>query len=107
MKRLHLKHGYHDGLIRAIRYRGDADVVFEIDLCSCCNPSPGSATLSLLGLRNFAEVQELLESARQANAGRGYIDEIIAIVREAERGYRLNLATAGAVCVDARGLHEA
>jgi hypothetical protein len=107
MKRLKLNHGYHDALIRAIRYRDNADVVLEIDLCSCCNPSPGSATLSFFGLRNFAELQEVLESSRQANAERGYIDEIVAIGRDDERGYQLELVSAGAVRVDARGLHEA
>src|SRR5262249_14351854 len=106
MKRLKLQHEYHDARITAIRYRDTTDVILEIDLCGCCNPSPGSATLSFLGLRNFQEVQQALERAREANAGRGSIDEIVAIVRE-ERGYLLDLATVGGVRVDARGLHEA
>jgi hypothetical protein len=107
MKRLKLKHSYHDAVIRAICYCNNADVLLDVDLCSCCNPSPGPATLSLLDLRNFAEVQQLLESAREANVGRGYLDEIIGIVREGKQGYLLDLATVGEVRVDARGLHEA
>lgn len=106
MKRLKLNHGYHDALIRAIRY-DDEDVIIDIDLCSCCNPSPGPATLSFLGLRNLAEVRAALEAARQANAERGYVDEIIGIMRDDERGVLLDLMTAGSVHVDARGLHEA
>jgi hypothetical protein len=107
MKRLKLKHGYHDARIREIRYHDNVDVVLDVDLCGCCNPSPGFATLSLLGLRNFAEVQALLEAARHTNAQRGYIDEIVTIGRAEGRGYLLNLTTAGAVHADARGFHEA
>jgi hypothetical protein len=107
MKRLKFKHCYHDGLILAVRYRDNADVVIDIDLCSCCNPSPGPAILTLLGLRNFAEVRQALEPAQRANAAKGYIDEIIGIVRIDGGAYLLDLATAGAVRVEARGLHEA
>lgn len=107
MKRLKLQHGYHDALIKAIRYRDNADVMLEVGLCSCCNPSTGRVTLSLLGLRNSAEVHGALEAARQANAERDSIDEIVSIVRHDERGYLLSLMTAGAVHVDARGLYEA
>jgi hypothetical protein len=107
MKHLKLKHGYHDGIIRAIRYRNGTDVALDIDLCSCCNPSPDPAALSLLGLRNFPDVQRPLESARQANAERGFIDEIVDILRDDERGYLFDLMTAGEIRVDARGLHEA
>jgi hypothetical protein len=107
MKRLKLTHGYHDALVRAIRYRDNADVILDVDLCSCCNPSLGRATLSFLGLRNFAGVHAALEAARHANAKRDYIDEIVGIVRHEGRGYVLNLMTAGAMHADARGLHEA
>jgi hypothetical protein len=107
MKRLKLQHGYHDALILAVRYRDDEDVILEVGLCNCCNPSTGPATLSLLSLRNFAEVRAALEAARQANAGRGYVDEIVAVGRANGRGYQLDLMTAGPVRVDARGLHEA
>jgi hypothetical protein len=107
MKALKLNHRYHDALIRAIRYRDEEDVVFEIDLCSCCNLSPGSAILSFLGLRNFVDVHELLESARKKNTAKAYVDEIIGISRDDKRGYLLDLSTAGAVRLDARGLHEA
>jgi hypothetical protein len=106
MRRLKLEHGYHDALIRAIRYGDGPDVVIDVDLCSCCNPSAVSATLSLLGVRNFAEVQAALESARQVNVERGYVDEIVGIVRGGKRGFLLDLVTAGSVRVDARGLHE-
>ena len=82
-------------------------MILEVGLCGCCNPSTGAATLSLLGLRNFGEVRAALESARQANAGRGYVDEIVAVGRADGRGYQFGLMTAGPVCVEARGLHEA
>jgi hypothetical protein len=107
MKRLNLQHGYHDALIKAIRYRDSEDVVIDIDLCSCCNPSPGLATLSFLGVRNFAEVLAALEHAKQANAIRRNIDEIVVVARDDQRGYKVFLSAAGAVKVDARGLHEA
>lgn len=107
MKRLKLKHGYHDAVIRVIRYHDNEDVAIEVDLCSCCNPSAGPATLSPVGLRNFADVKAALERSRQANAGRGYVDEIVAVMRHDKRGYQFDLATAGPVHVDARGLHEA
>jgi hypothetical protein len=82
MKRLKLTHGYHDALVRAVRYRDEADVILDVDLCSCCNPW-------------------------QANTERPYIDEIIGIFRHEGRGYVLDLMTAGGVHADARGLHEA
>jgi hypothetical protein len=63
MKQLKLQHGYHDALIRGVSYRDDEDVVLEVGLCSCCNPSTCAATLSLLGLRNSAEVLAALEAA--------------------------------------------
>jgi hypothetical protein len=107
MKRPKLKHSYHDAIIKAVRYRGDADVLLEIDLCTCCNASAGPATLCLLGLRNFAAVHEALESAHKQNAERGYVDEIVGVFRDQERGYLFDLITAGTVRVDARGLDEA
>jgi hypothetical protein len=107
MKRLKLKHAYHDALIRSIRYRDNEDVAFDIDLCNCCNPSPATVTLTLLGVQNFAEMQAALEAARQRNAERGYIDGIVGIVRGNERGVLLDLMVAGVLHVDARGLHEA
>jgi hypothetical protein len=106
MRRLKLKHGYHDALIRAVRYRDNEDVAIDIDLCNCCKPLPGTVTLTFLGVRNFAELQAVLERARQGNAERGYIDEIVGIVRGDERGFLLDLMLGGAVHVDARGLHE-
>jgi len=57
MKGLKLKHNYHDAIIREIRFRENADVFFDVELCSCCNLSPGPVTLGLLGLRNFTDVQ--------------------------------------------------
>jgi hypothetical protein len=51
-------------------------------------------------------VQAALESARQVNVERGYVDEIVGIVRGGKRGFLLDLVTAGSVRVDARGLHE-
>ncbi len=107
MKQVKLKHSYHDARIKAIRYCDDRDVVLDVHLCSCCNPSQGPATLSFLGLRNFAQMQAALEIARQANAGHDSIDEIIGILRDDERGYILDLATAGSLHLDPRGLHEA
>lgn len=106
MKRLKLKNGYHDALIRAIRYSDESDVILDVDLCSCCNASTGRATLCLTGIRNFAEVQKALESARATNAKRDYIDEIIAVLRADDRGYLLDLMTAGGLHVDAKALHE-
>ena len=52
------------------------------------------------------EVQAALEAARQTNAGRNQIDEIVGIMKE-ERGYLLDIATAGVVHIDGRGLLEA
>jgi hypothetical protein len=107
MKRVKLQYRYHDALIRAIRYRDDSDVVFEVELCSCCNPTACPATLTLLGVRNFTLLQKALEAARLANSSRGYVDEFVSVGRSEERGYLLDLASAGTLHVDARGLHEA
>jgi len=106
MRRLKLKNGYHDSLIRAIRYIDETDIMLDVDLCSCCNVSPGRATLCLNGVRNFADVRQALESARVKNTKRDYIDEIYAVLRADERGYLLGLMTAGQVRVDAQALHE-
>lgn len=106
MKRLKLKNGYHDSLVRAIRYIGETDIMLDVDLCSCCNVSPGRATLCLNGVRNYAKVRQALESARAKNTKRGYIDEIYAVLRADDRGYLLGLMTAGQVRVDAQTLHE-
>lgn len=106
MKRLTLKHAYHDALILEVRYPNGEDVVLEIDLCGVVNPSAGVATLHFLGVRNFEAVRDGFEAARRVNAARPGIDEIIAVGRSEDRGYLLDLAMAGAVRIDARGLVE-
>ena len=105
-KRLKLKYGYHDAMVWAIRYQ-NREVILDVELCSCCNASPGPATISFLDVRNFEMVQEALESARRENIGRAHIDEIIGIVRSEDRGILLDLHTAGGVQVDAQGIVEA
>jgi hypothetical protein len=107
VRRLRLLHGYHDALVREVRYRDGEDVLLDVDLCGCCNPSPGTAVLALLGVRNFAAVRAALEAARAANAGRGRVDELVGVGRPAGRGYLLDLMAAGPLVVDARSLHEA
>jgi hypothetical protein len=102
-----LQHGYHDAMVREIKYRDDESVIFEVDLCGCCNPSSGTATLSFHGIRNFEEVKEKLEFARKWKRGDGYLDEIVGILRERGRGYLIDMMTVGAVIIDARGIHEA
>jgi len=107
MKRLRLMHNYHDAKITSIEYPGDSAVVIGVELCSYCNGAPGPATLSFHSVRNYAEVKAALESARQTNAERSYLDEIVGIARDDQRGILLDLMTAGAVRIDARGFHEA
>jgi hypothetical protein len=104
--RIKLKHRYHDAQVSAIRYENH-DVILDVELCSCCNPSPGPTTLWLLGVRNFDAVRDALERARKVNAGTKFIDEMIGIARDADRGLVLDMQTAGAVRVDARGVYEA
>ncbi|GEM_PF-5512633 len=76
-------------------------------LCGCCNPSAGPATLTFLGVQNLDAVRQALESARQQNAGRGSIDEVVDTRPEEGRGYLLDLATAGLLRVETRELYEA
>src|SRR5215213_1805923 len=104
--RLKLKHGYHDAMVSAIRYQ-DRDVILDVVLCSCCNELPGPATISFLRVRNFETVRDALESARGANRGRRFIDEIIGMIRNEDRTILLDLQTAGGVRVDARHISEA
>ena len=104
--RLKLQHGYHDAMVSAIRYR-DRDVILDVDLCGCCNPSPGPATIIFQSVRNFDVVHQALESARRANSHREYIDEIIGIVRGDNGGFLLDLQTAGCVTVVAGSIFEA
>ena len=106
MRRLKLRHGYHDAIIRSVEYREDEDIILTVDLCGCCNPSPGQATLTFRGIRNFEKVRSTLEAAREENKARGYLDEIIGIVRNDVRGYLLDLATARDITVDAKNLLE-
>ena len=107
MKRIKLKNGYHDARIREVRFIDDCDIMLDVDLCSCCNASPGPATLCFLGIRNYSAVKDELETARAKNAKRGYIDEIIAILRADNRGFIIGLDSAGDLWVDAKGLTEA
>ncbi len=90
MKRLKLMHVYHDAVIREIRYRDNTDVIIDVELCGCCNPTVGPVSLMFLGLRNFTEVKHALESTRMMNAGRACIDEVIGILRHEVRGYLLD-----------------
>jgi len=106
MPRLKLKHGYHDGIVRLVRYR-DTDVVLEVNLCSCCNPSPGFALITFIGVQNFEEVRSAFESSRMKNERFGFVDEIVGVLRPDRDTYLLDLSTAGAVHVKARSLHEA
>jgi hypothetical protein len=106
MTRLKLKNHYHDAIIRKVRSSDPTDILLDVDLCGCCNASPGHATLSFLGLRNLISVQQALELARHANGERGYVDEIIGIGRAPQRGYVFDLMMAGNVYVDAQGIQE-
>ncbi len=105
--RVKLKHNYHDALIRSVRYEDESNVMVDVDLCGSCNGSPGPATICVTGVRNFAVVRGLLDSAKASNASKGSVDEIIAVLRAEKRGYLIHLMTAGAVYFDARDLHEA
>lgn len=106
MKRLPLKHSYHDAQIRELRYQNGEDVILVVDLCGVVNPSAGVATLHFLGVRNFQEVRDQLEAARRTSLDRPAIDEIIALARSDDRGFLLDLAAAGGVAIDARGIVE-
>ncbi|MGN6547344.1 MAG: hypothetical protein ACTHK7_19995 [Aureliella sp.] len=106
MMQLKLKHGYHEAMISAIRYH-DRDIAFDVELCSCCNPAPGPATLWFFDVRNFEQVRGVLEGTRRANRSRQYIDEIDGITRGDERGYSVYLMTSGNLEIDARSISEA
>jgi hypothetical protein len=106
MKRFKTKHAYHDARIRWFRFVG-ANLELGVDLCGCCNPTPGSAVVSLLGVRNRAAVGLALEASQAANLGCGYVAEIVGVFRHAERGYLLDLSMTAGLHVDADGFHEA
>jgi len=107
MRRLKLKHGYHDALVTAVRYPDDSDVVLDVILCGCCNPTPGiPSTLWFIGVRNAAEVRRALEAARELNASKPYVAEIVGIVRGDDARFLVDLGEAGSVRIDAKGLHE-
>ena len=106
MKRLPLKHSYHDALIQQVRYQNGEDVILVVDLCGTRNPSAGTATLHFLGVRNFREVRDQLEATRQTSLDRTAIDEIIGLGRSDDRGFLLDLAAAGEVAIDSRGIME-
>jgi hypothetical protein len=93
-------------MVQEVRYPGGGDVVLGVQLCPCCNPSPGPATLWFAGVRNFEEVKQALEGARRSNQSKPYIDELVCVLRGENGVYILGLSTAGAVEVDAKGLHE-
>ncbi len=106
MKRLPLKHSYHDGLIRELRYQNGEDIILVVDLCDARNRSAGVATLHFLGVRNFREVRDQLEATRRTSLDRPAIDEVIGLARSDDRGFLLDLAAAGEVAIDSRGLME-
>ena len=105
MRRFSLKHGYHDAMVSAISYDED-NILFNVDLCRCCNNAPGPAMIQFVGVRNFDEVREILEAVRQANGGRKHIDEIIRLTRDDDRRFLVCLATAGSIRINARGIFE-
>jgi hypothetical protein len=108
LRKLKLKHGYHDALVQSVQFQEDDDVLIAVDLCGCCNPTPGGhATLTFCGVRNFDQVHLALEAARQENQGKGYIDEIVNIFRDDQtRGYLVVFTTAGDLTFDAKGVVE-
>jgi len=106
-QKLKLKHGYHDGLVRSVRYRGGEEIVMTVELCGCCTSgSGGQATLTFCGVRNFDEVRAALEAARQENQRKGFIDDIAGIFRDDVRGIAVHFTTAGYLTIDARGVVE-
>lgn len=105
MKSLHLKHGYHDAFITRVEYKND-EIILDIELCSCCNPCPGPATLIFYRVRNFADVRSSLETAREKNESLGYVDEIIGIARDGKMRYLVDLETAGTLLIEAHRIME-
>lgn len=106
MKRLKLKHDYHDGVVRAVEYSNSEDIALAVDLCGCGTGGASRVHLTFLGVRNFAEVQKAIEAARLEKSGKGFVAEIVGIVRHEERGYVLDLGTPEGVRVDAKGILE-
>jgi hypothetical protein len=103
--RLKLKHGYHDARVSAVGYRG-RDVVLDVELCGCCNDSPGPASITFLDVRNVEAVRDALELARRTNNRNPYVDVLVGIIRGDDRAFLLDLETAGGVRVEARGFIE-
>ena len=105
-KRLKLKRDYHDATVTTIRYR-ERDIVLCVELDGYCNDPAGPATISFLDVGNFEEVRETLESARRENSDRGFIDQIIGIVKDDDRVVCIDFQSAGAVLMNPRSIFEA
>jgi hypothetical protein len=106
MKRLSLKHNYHDGIVRSVEYRNSEEIAIEVDLCTCGNPDSSCVHLTFTGVRNFEEVQKALEGERRANSEKRMVAEIVGFVRHEERGYILDLGSIAGLHIDAKGFLE-
>jgi hypothetical protein len=106
VSRLKLRHDYHDGIVRGVKYANSEVIALEVDLCGCGKTGSSRVHLTFTGVRNFAEVRGKLESARLENSGKGLVAEIVGLVRHKERGYILDLGTPAGITIDAKGLLE-
>lgn len=106
MKKLKTKYEYHDSLIMSVVYPRDEDVVLEVDLCGFCSGLPDASVHILFnGVRNLPEVRQSFDQLCKTNKAKGYIAEIVGILRADSRGFLLDLSDQ-AVVVDSKGFIE-
>lgn len=105
MKRIRLKHEYHDARLRAVRF-GDRTLSLEADLNGHWNNRvPERAVLTFEVVHNIDEIRQRLQCP-EAAAEVKLQDEIIGIVKVAKTRYLVDLSRFGPLEIDCRGLHE-
>ena len=105
MKKLRLKHEYHDATLRAVRFE-DRRLVLEADLDGHWNNKVRERALLVFEVvHNVDEIRQRLHCP-DLTAELKLNDEIIGIVKVAKTRYLVDLSKIGPLEIDCRGIHE-
>ena len=105
MKRLRLKHQYHDARLRRIRFE-DRRVVFEVSLDGHWNKGcPEDAWLAFEIVHNLDEIRVAFNASTDQPCVE-VEDEIIGVARLTKTRYLVDLQSVGSVEIDCRAVSE-
>ena len=105
MKRLSLRHNYHDALLRRVRFEGRR-IVFEASLDGHWNNNcPEDAELMFETVHNLDEIKRRF-GTNDDDSIVDVIDEIICVVKLQKTRYLVDLNNRGEIEIDCRGISE-